>query len=145
MLAIPFLLHFHSTMEKCDSTVCLCMCVYYNIHVRRWHCRARMRQSPQALHRIACSPTSPDHQSSTKTARPHKEPLSGIQQQASHKEAERWRYGSERGWWGSRRSGEEQAGGICRRQHHANSGCRASRNWRCVYVCVVYWSLRLKP
>jgi hypothetical protein len=43
----------------------------------------------------------------------------------------------------SRRSGEEEAGGLGRRQHHP-SGCRASRDWRCVCVCVcvfgVYWS-----
>jgi hypothetical protein len=38
----------------------------------------------------------------------------------------------------SRRSGEEEAGGLARRQHHALVAARLVRGGVC--VCVVYWS-----
>jgi hypothetical protein len=67
-------------------------------------------------------------------------PLSGTQQQASHKEAEvfvavveRWLVGIGFGW-GYRRSGEEEAGGLGRRQHHplfaASLVTGGGRRWR---------------
>ena len=44
---------------------------------------------------------------------------------------------------GSRRSGEEEAGGLGRRQHHPLVAARLVTGGVCVCVCVcgVYWSL----
>jgi hypothetical protein len=76
----------------------------------------------------------------------HNEPLCGTRQQASDKESEvfvavvkRWRDGWDRVGWGSRRSDEEKAGGICRRQHNTLIAARLVTGGVCVCVCLVYW------
>ena len=51
---------------------------------------------------------------------------------------ERWRDGWEGVGGGSRRSGEKEAGGLGRRQHHALVA--AGGVCVCVCLCVVYWS-----
>ena len=52
---------------------------------------------------------------------------------------ERWRDGIGVGG-GSRRSGEEEAGGLGRRQHHALVAARLVTGGVSVSVCGVYWS-----
>ena len=46
---------------------------------------------------------------------------------------------------GSRRSGEEEAGGVGRRPHHPLVAARLVTGGVCVCVFVVYWSRLLKP
>ena len=46
---------------------------------------------------------------------------------------------------GSRRSGEEETGGLGRRQQHPLVAARLVTGGVCVCVFVVYWSRLLKP
>ena len=48
---------------------------------------------------------------------------------------ERWRDGWDRGWWGFRRSCEEESGGIGRRQHHILVAARLVTGGVGVSVC----------
>ena len=104
---------------------CGCGCGCDNIYVRRWLCGARMCLSPRTKSLFEA------HGSRHPTRRGRR----------------LWR------WWrggglvgigvgeGSRRSGEEEAWGLGRRQHHPLVAARLVTGGVCVCVCGVYWSL----
>ena len=87
-----------------------CGCGCDNMYVRRWLCGARMRLSPRTKSLFEA------HGSRHPTRRRRCLWVGG----------------------GSRRSGEEEARGLGRRQHHPLVAARLVTGDVCVFVCVVF-------
>jgi hypothetical protein len=104
--------------------VCVCVCVSVcgrerdNICVRRWLSGARMRLSPQALQQNGVRPTSPDHHLLRLRGRTKNLFKAHGSRHPTRRQRGLWRWrggGGEVGigvGGGSRRSGEEEAGGL---------------------------------
>ena len=123
--------HYKFTLPQPPMWVmCVCVCVCVTIYARRWLCGARMRLSPRTKSLFEAH--------SSRHPRRRRRCL--------------WRW-----WRGGGMVGigvgvgiwETRCGGGWGAWQEAAppSGCRASRDWRCVCVCVcgVYWSWLLKP